>query len=553
MRRQTSRAIPKRVVQVHLASFFALVSIAAANPKPSEALLQNRSERLEWFRDQGFGLFIHWSLDSQLGAVISHSMVGADEDYLNRFINDLPKTFNPRKFAPRDWAALAKLAGVRYAMFTTKHHSGFCMFDTATTPFNIMHTPFKRDITKEVFDAFREQGIAPGVYFSPDDFEWLHQNGIPIQRQIPDVQPSRNPGLMKLNKDQLRELLTGSGKIDLAFFDGEPDGLKELAWELQPDIVVTRGAIKTPEQHIPGTAIDEPWESCLTMGTQWQYKPTNEVYKSGGEVISLLVETRAKGGNLLLNIGPKPDGEIPIEQEERLREVALWMFVNGECIHGVRPWIVTHENDLWFTHNRKTGALYVIVKEKERWKFGEWKEFVLRSVKATDRTEISVLSQNDRVLEYQPTVVPKSTFRQEADGLHLRAMRAQRLYNDRKWPNPVVIKLTHVEPALTPPGVDTIEARWIASENRVECKGTLSSLGDAKSVEVGAEYRDITGLDANERTDTWVAASKTTQSAPGEFTLSVAGLRSGRTYELRTYVVHPLLTLRGREVSLKVP
>ena len=144
--------------------------VLCAQPQPAPG---NRQDRVEWFRDQGFGMFIHWSVDGQLGSVISHSMVGADEDFLNRFIVDLPKTFNPRKFYPQDWAVLAKLAGMKYVVFTTKHHSGFCMFDTATTDFNIMNTPFRRDITGEVLKAFRDQGIAPGMYFSPDDFWWL--------------------------------------------------------------------------------------------------------------------------------------------------------------------------------------------------------------------------------------------------------------------------------------------------------------------------------------------------------------------------------------------
>jgi alpha-L-fucosidase len=195
------------------------------------------------------------------------------------------------------------------------------------------------------------------------------------------------------------------------------------------------------------------------MGTQWQYKPTNEVYKSGGQLISMLIETRAKGGNLLLNVGPKPDGELPIEQEERLREMALWMFVNHESIYAVRPWVVTNDGDYWFTKRKNEDTLYVFVKEQERWKHGEWKEIVLPSVRATETTEARVLGQNDQVLEYQFEVVPKTTWRQQVDGLHLRAMRAQRLYNDRKWPNPVVLKLTHVKPALTTPPIATSRAR----------------------------------------------------------------------------------------------
>ncbi len=525
-----------------------LLLVASASAVEPVANSRNKAERLEWFRDLGFGMFIHWSVDSQLGSVISHSMVGADEDYLNRFVNELPKTFNPRKFAPQDWAALAKLAGMKYAMFTTKHHSGFCMFDTKTTDFGIMHTSFKRDITEEVFDAFRAQGISAGVYFSPDDFWWLRENKITIQRQIPEVQPQNNPGLMKHDQTQLRELMTGYGKIDMVFFDGEPQGLADLAWDLQPDTVVTRGAIKTPEQHIPGTPLDEPWESCLTMGTQWQYKPTNEEYMSGGEIIRKLIETRAKGGNFLLNVGPKPDGELPIEQEERLREMALWMFVNGECIYGVRPWIVTNENELWFTHNRKTDTLYVIVKSKDRWKYGEWKDFVLHSVKVTDKTEISVLSQNDKALEYQADIIPRSTFEQTDEGLKIHAMLAQRLYNDRKWPNPVVIRLTHVKPALVPPQVETLTAKWNTGGGVAELLCNLKSIGDAKSVEARGEYRDITGLDMNERLENWVASPSLSRNSIGEFSILIQGLQPGRTYELRAKVSHPLLTVFGTEV-----
>jgi alpha-L-fucosidase len=511
---------------------------------------RNKAERLEWFRDLGFGLFIHWSHDSQIGSVISHSMVGADEAYLDRFVNELPKTFNPRKFHPQDWASLAKLAGMRYVMFTTKHHSGFCMYDTKTTDFSITHTPFKRDITAEVFDAFRAQGISAGVYFSPDDFWWLRENKITIQRQIEAVHPRNNPGLMKHNLAQLRELMTGYGKIDMVFFDGETDGLNDLAWDLQPDTVITRGAIKTPEQHIPGMPIDEAWESCLTMGTQWQYKPTNESYMSGGEIIRKLVETRAKGGNLLLNVGPKPDGELPIEQEERLREVALWMFVNGECIYGVRPWVVTNEGDLWFTHDRKNNALYVIVCPKERWRNGEWKDFTLHSVKATARTQVSVLSQNDKALEYQPAVVPQTTFQQTSEGLKIRAMRAQRLYNDRRWPNPVVIKLTDIEPALTPPQVETLKAGRDPASGTVRLQGRLLSLGDAKAVDVSAEFRDITGLDIYERLENWDSTPAESIASTGEFSIPVEGLQAGRTYELRAKVKHPLLTVFGAEVRL---
>jgi alpha-L-fucosidase len=536
-----------KILGITLSSLLSSLPASAVEPTANS---RNKAERLEWFRDLGFGMFIHWSHDSQLGSVISHSMVGADDGFLDRFITELPKTFNPRKFHPQDWANLAKLAGMKYVMFTTKHHSGFCMYDTRTTDFSITNTPFKRDITAEVFDSFRAEGISAGVYFSPDDFWWLRQNHITIQRQIEAVHPRNNPGLMKHNLAQLRELMTGYGKIDMVFFDGETDGLNDLAWDLQPDTVITRGAIKTPEQYIPGTPIDEAWESCLTMGTQWQYKPTNESYMSGGEIIRKLIETRAKGGNLLLNVGPKPDGELPIEQEERLREVALWMFVNGECIYGVRPWIVTNEGDLWFTHNRKTRSLYVIVCPKERWPLGEWKDFTLHSVKATAQTRASVLGQNDKALEYHADVVPQTTFEQTADGLKVRAMRAQRLYNDRRWPNPVVIKLTEVEPALVPPQVETLKAVRDPASGAVKLHGRLLSLGDAKSLEVSAQFRDITGLDIYERLENWESTAAFSISSAGSFTIAVDALQAGRPYELRAKVKHPLLTVYGAELKL---
>src|SRR5262249_39067811 len=156
--------------------------------------------------------------------------------YTERFFTELPKTFNPRKFHPEDWAALAKLAGVRYVVFTAKHHSGFTMWPSATTDFSIAHTPFQQDIFGSVLKAFREQGIAPGVYFSPDDFHWLWQNKIPVNRGE-DYGPPKHPGLMALDQAQVKELMTQYGPIDVAFLDGAPDGLKEEIWKLQPKTV----------------------------------------------------------------------------------------------------------------------------------------------------------------------------------------------------------------------------------------------------------------------------------------------------------------------------
>lgn len=511
---------------------------------------RNRPERLEWFRDLGFGLFIHWSVDSQTGVVISHSLAGADEAYTRRFFQELPETFCPRKFYPEDWAALARLAGIRYVVFTTKHHSGFAMWDTKTTDFGIMQTPFRRDITREILEAFREQGIHAGIYFSPDDFHWLWKHRIDIQRNVPSVQPRNNPDLMRLDLDQLRELMSGYGRIDIVFLDGEPHRLRDLAWQLQPETVVTRGAIQTPELYVPGIPLEGAWETCFTMGTAWQYQPQNETYKTGGRVIDLLVETRAKGGNLLLNVGPKPDGELPIEQEERLREVALWMQVNQECIYGVRPWVITNEGNVWFTRAKDTDTIYAIVRQSPAWIRGQWRDFVLKSVRATERTEVSVLGQNGRVLEYRPEVDSKPGFRQEADGLHLRAMFTHRLQDNSRWPNPIVLKITHVQAAFTPPKIETAAAKWDASGSVALLQGALLDMGMAERLEVGFEYRSILGLDASDRSIPWQAGPSTMLSAPGPFSLPLPNLRPDELYEYRAWAKHPLLTITGTEKRL---
>jgi alpha-L-fucosidase len=512
---------------------------------------RNDVERLEWFRDQGFGLFIHWSADGQLGVVISHSLVGASEDYTNRYFTELPKTFHPTRFDPDEWARVARIAGVRYVMFTTKHHSGFTMFHSATTPFGVANTPFKRDITAEVFNAFRAEGIAAGVYFFPDDFWWLHQHGIAIKRQVSEVQPSNNPGLLAYDETQLTELLTHYGPVDLAFFDGEAKDLRELAWKLNPKIVVTRGALVTPELSVPSSGLPGAWEACITMGTAWEYQPDNEVYKSGHDLIRLLFQTRAKGGNLLLNIGPKPNGELAIEQENRLREIGLWMFVNGEAIYRVRPWVVPNEgiaggDRVWFTQGKNSGPLYAIVDSENVWERGAWREFTLHSVAATAKTAISVLGQDDQTLEYKPGVIPKSTFSQQADGLHVRVMRAQRLQDNSKWPNALVVKLTNVAPALKPASVSTGTAIVSTDHSLIKLNGEVLDMGDAVALQAGFEYRAISGDDLHARSTSWTATPVQTVRGSGGFSFELHDLPLG-SYEFHAVVTSPQLSFYGAD------
>ncbi len=409
-----------------------------------------------------------------------------------------------------------------------------------------MDTPFQRDITAEILKAFSAQGIAPGIYFSPDDFHWLHDHNIAIRRGVDEVSPEKNAQLLAYDQSQVKELLSQYGPVSVIFFDGPAGGLREVAWETQPEIVVTRGALQTPEQYVPGIPLEGAWEANLTMGTQWQYKPTNETYKPGRQLIMTLVETRAKGGNLLLNVGPKPDGELPIEQEDRLREIALWMAVNRESIYAVRPWVITNEGDIWFTKKKDSSTLYATV-GGDRWKYGEWRDVVLHSVRATEKTEVSVLGQNDKVLEYRPDVVPKTTWKQESDGLHIHAMRAQRLYNNREWPNPVVLKITGAEPAFEPPIVKT--GTISRGSGSVILHGTLAKLGNSSSVSVGFQYQHIRGLDVDERGESWHDTEFRTVSAPGAFEVVLRDLKAGESYAFRAVVKHPLVTMYGPDVK----
>ncbi|TWT75686.1 Alpha-L-fucosidase [Posidoniimonas polymericola] len=422
---------------------YAAACAAVAQPESNR---DNQPERLEWLQDAGFGLFVHWSVDSQVGSVISHSLVGASAEYTDWYYNELPKSFTARRWAPDELAELAKLAGAKYVVFTTKHHNGFCMWDTKTTPYNIMNTPCHRDLVRDYVDAIRRQGLGVGIYYSPEDFHWMHENGFEARRKNLPFDPDTHPPFVKLLEDQTRELFTNYGPIDVLFIDGEgAEPVKRVAWQLQPDCLITRGAIPTPEQFIPGDAPEGPWESCFTMGTQWQYKPTHEDYKSGTRVIEMLIETRAKGGALLLNLGPKPDGQLPIEQESRLREIALWMAVNNQAIYNTRPWATTREGDVWFTKSKDGGTVFAFLTKQSDWPRGERREFLLRSVQATAETTVRVLGQSDQVVEYMPDVDAQSRFEQTPEGLSVSIVRAQRLYNDHRWPNPIVLEVSAVQ------------------------------------------------------------------------------------------------------------
>ncbi len=407
----------------------------------------NKPEREQWFAGLGFGMFIHWSFDVRLGMVISHSMVGASDDFLDRYVNELPKVFNPEKFNAGKWVLEAKMAGMKYVVFTAKHHNGFCMYDTKTTDFSIMNTPYGKDVTKQIVDACRKEGLAVGLYFSPDDFYFLYKQGVPISRTRPEALADHNEELNEYTKKQMSELMTQYGKIDIVFLDGmsqfSKTELAKVCWEIDPDVVVTRGAIPTPEQKTPDRALPSPWEACYTLGDQWQFRPTNENYKTARQTIEKLIEIRTKGGNFLLNFGPDADGNFPPEQLGILNEISLWMFINQEAFENTVPHHPVHEENLWFLRGDQGKTAYVFILE-DNWKYGTGKTFQIQSFKATDKTKISVLGHNGKVLEYKPEVDPSPKFRNTSNGLEITVMRAQRIYNDRQWKNPIVVKIEEI-------------------------------------------------------------------------------------------------------------
>ncbi|MBO9564540.1 MAG: alpha-L-fucosidase [Niastella sp.] len=516
------------------------------NDDESSSYNLNKPEREEWLRNTSNGMFIHFSVDAPLGIVISHSLVGASDDFVNRYFNELPKIFNPSHFDPDEIATLARLAGMKYIMFTTKHHSGFCMWDTKTTDFNIMNTPYHKDLLKEFVEATRRAGLQVGFYFSPEDFNFLYRNHLPISRDNVVMNEEVRKTFTGFTRRQCEELMTNYGKIDLLFIDGEPKEIvKETCWKLQPDILITRGALKTPEQMLPGVTITDPWLSCITMGTAWQYQPTNDRYKTGTQLIELLIEARSKGGSLLLNIGPKPNGAMAQEQEDRLREMAAWYFVNKEAVDSVRPWVITHENNYWFTKSLDKRTVYALVTDAAAWKEGDRRSLVFHSIKSTPTTRVSVLGQNSLIQEYRPGKNVSCKFQQTDTGLVVSVVKAQRLYDDHRWPNAVVVKLEQVEPAIEPVQVQTGAAVAIAAT--VKLQGKVLQGKGVTTMKAGFWYRAYNGQTEDLYAGPWIKTTLAKPAADGSFTTTVEKLKKGQKYEYKAVVEYNRITFNGDE------
>ena len=512
----------------------------------------NKPERIEEMKDAGFGMFIHWGVDVQLGGVISHMLVGASEEYINKYINDLPQTFYPMDWNPEKAVILAKNAGMKYIVLTAKHHSGFCLWNTKTTDFNIMNTTYKKDILKGFVDACHKWGLMVGIYYSPEDFVYCFRNGIKDIGRRQDGHWDRAKAIQdkyrKFVLAQTTELMTNYGPIDLFFIDSEilREEVKQKVWEIQPNTVITRGAIPTPEQVVPGETSTTYWETNMTMGNEWNYKPTNDHYKTGTELIDILIETRAKGGSYLLNIGPDQWGNINEGQMGLLMELGAWNFVNHQAIQNVRSWIITNEENLWLSKSKNENTVYVYITNEPDWTFGDRKKFLLRSVKATPETKISVLGQTGKIIEYQPQKDGMSYFHQTANGLEFDVARDQRMYTNYEWPNPIVVKLENVLPAFIPAKFKTLNA--VNKDSTVVFKSQIEELGDCKVYKVGFEYR-------SGNNSKWTSTGSFPVTEAGNYEIELKKDKNNNlsgAYEYRVVLIQdglktPALSLRARQ------
>ena len=378
--------------------------------------MRNTAERLAWYQDMALGMYLYWTVDAPLGMVNAHSVIGASDDYLRRYFTELPKHFDPRKFDARWYARLAKLCSFDYVTIPAKNHNGFCIWDTATTDFTVMNTPYGADILREYADALRAVDLPLGLYFSPDDAYFQWQRGKTPARAHDYANPEYNAELLAYDKAQLRELVERY-QPDILCFDGYRDAtrsLVEYTWNLNRDIMITRGGIITPEQERRDDALG-PFEAHYTIGTQWQYKAGNDALKTGRELIELLIDFRSRGGTLLLAVGgPDAEGLLPRNMDDRVREIGLWNFVNGEATRAVRPWHITKEDTTYFTWDADAQTVFAFDTQPPL-EMGEWRTLTLKSVRVTEQTEIEVLGQSGTVLEYQPEVDPKTRWQQDDD------------------------------------------------------------------------------------------------------------------------------------------
>ena len=341
--------------------------VGAGSMTDTADYLNADQQDIQAWRDMKFGLFIHWGPVSLKGTEIGWSRGGERRGRNDKSTGSIPveiydnlyKQFNPVKFDAGQWVQMAKDAGMKYLVFTSKHHDGFSMFDSKQTDYKISNSPFKRDVVRELADACHKGGLKLGYYYSPVD--WYH----------PDYRNENHARYIEFMHGQLREICSNYGRIDIIWFDGLGGSAKDwgsvnlfkMIRQLQPNVIINNRAgfpadHDTPEQRIGKFQNDRPWETCMTICRQWAWKP-NDQMKSFKQCIQTLVKTVGGDGNLLFNVGPMPDGRIESRQVERLKEMGAWLKKYGQSIYGTRGG--PFKPGTWGASTHKGNAVYVHV------------------------------------------------------------------------------------------------------------------------------------------------------------------------------------------------
>ena len=504
---------------------------------------KNKAPRLEWLKDAGLGLRIDLGIDSQLGIVMSQSLVGASPAYQKQYFEELPKTFDPQQFNPRKIAQLAKVAGIQYLVFNVKHQSGFCLWDTQTTSFNSLNTPYSKDLLKEFIAAARAYDLAVGIYYSPEDYRFLYDHDEVIRREggealDEEVMESYEAYI----EAQCTELMRNYGDIDVLFLEGALKAkAAETCWKLQPNILITGGVLDTPIEKLPGIPLKKPWEASITVERP-SLSSASIDYKSTQQLIHTLIDARTKGGATLLNIQLHPDGYLPLMADHSLRTLAGWCFVNRDAMQDIRPWIVSQEGGIHLARKKEKAEVYAFLPVSPDWPLGEKKSFILRSLSTTKESAISILGQAE-----DPSAVQ---FTQQEDGLHISCTREQQMQADGHWPFPIVLKITRVEPNLKPPIVQTLPPNMAPSGPNL--KGFLAQKGDQAELQLGFEYRLYTPPAAQQTATHWQKTEWVKSTPNGHFKLQLSDLSAGE-YEVRAIAKHPKVEIPGETLRFTIP
>ena len=322
---------------------------------------KDREKRLRWFRDARFGMFIHWGVYSLIGR---HEWVMNTEHMSVAEYEKLAPKWHPRPNAAREWAKLAKAAGMRYMVMTTKHHDGFCLFDSKVSDFNAVNHGPRRDLVAEFVEAARDEGLRVGLYYSPMD--WRHPDGGRAGKN-----ESARKRFVSWTHGLVREIMTNYGKIDIMWYDTiwpldakglESKKLNAMVRKLHPEIIINnRSGIRedfgTPEQSIQADTTGRMWESCMTMNGAWGYTPIDKNWKSASEILRMLRQVAAGGGNLLLNVGPSPAGDVPYECTAVFSQVGQWLRKYGPTIYEATD-PVSGGHMVCGTYTRRGNTLY---------------------------------------------------------------------------------------------------------------------------------------------------------------------------------------------------